>query len=57
MRMTEKSPDGDLIPNNDTVTKKITFGVNYDEFVDGVTLGQQTETISFDTIVRLTQID
>ncbi len=48
---------GDLIPNNDTVTKKITFGVNYDEFVDGVTLGQQTETISFDTIVRLTQID
>lgn len=48
---------GDLIPNNDTVTKKITFGVDYDKFVDGVTLGQQTETLSFDTIVRLTQID
>lgn len=48
---------GDLIPKSSAVTKTITFGVNYDEFVDGVTLGQQTETISFDTIVRLTQID
>lgn len=48
---------GDLIPKSSAVTKTITFGVDYDEFVDGVTLGQQTETISFDTIVRLTQID
>lgn len=48
---------GDLIPKSSAVTKTIKFGVNYDEFVDGVTLGQQTETISFDTIVRLTQID
>ena len=48
---------GDLIPKSSAVTKTIKFGVNYDEFVDGVTLGQQTETLSFDTIVRLTQID
>ena len=48
---------GDLIPKSSAVTKTIKFGVDYDEFVDGVTLGQQTETISFDTIVRLTQID
>ena len=48
---------GDLDPQSPEVTKTIKFGVNYDDFVDGVTLGQQTETLSFDTIVRLTQID
>ena len=48
---------GDLIPKSSAVTKTIKFGVDYDKFVDGVTLGQQTERLSFDTIVRLTQID
>ena len=48
---------GDLDPQSPEVTKTIKFGVDYDKFVDGVTLGQQTERLSFDTIVRLTQID
>ena len=52
-----KLTGGDLVPKSSEVTKTIKFGVDYDEFVDGATLGQPTETLSFDTIVRLTQID